>query len=72
MAGGGSAWQGACMAGGVGGLYGGEGCAWQGRGMHSRGTCLAGQTATAADGRHPTGMHSCYSILFLINMKDEG
>ena len=45
------------MAGGV------HGRDW---GMHGRGTCLAGQTATAEDGRHPTGMHSCYSILFLI------
>ena len=30
----------------------GGGCAW-------RGACEAGETATAADGRHPTGMHSC-------------
>ena len=27
--------------------------------------------ATAADGTYPTGMHSCYSILFLIIMKDD-
>ena len=23
------------------------------------GVCVAGETATAADGTHPTGMHSC-------------
>ena len=57
------AWQwGACMA---------EGCAWQGAcvtegGMHGSracvlgGTCVAGETATAAGGTQPTGMHSCY------------
>ena len=28
-------------------------------GMHGRGACVAGETATAADGTHPTGMHSC-------------
>ena len=25
----------------------------------ARGACVAGETATAADGTHPTGMHSC-------------
>ena len=34
------------MAGGV----------WQGGG------CVAGETATAADGAHPTGMHSCIEL----------
>ena len=29
------------------------GHAWQG-------ACMAGEVATAADGTHPTGMHSCY------------
>ena len=24
--------------------------------------CVAGETATAADGRHPTGMHSCNNL----------
>ena len=24
------------------------------------GACMAGETATAADGTHPTGMHSCF------------
>ena len=28
-------------------------------GMHSRGACMVGETATAAGGTHPTGMHSC-------------
>ena len=29
-------------------------------GMHGReGACMAGETATAADSTHPTGMHSC-------------
>ena len=45
----GHAWQGACMAGGMHG-GGGEGV-WQG-------ACVAGDTTTAADGMHPTGMHS--------------
>ena len=31
---------------------------WKG-GMHGRGACVAGETAIAAAGRHPTGMHSC-------------
>ena len=57
------------MAGG-GGMHGrwacvGGGHAWQkgvpGRGacMAERGLCVAGETATAANGTHPTGMHSC-------------
>ena len=65
---GGHVWQGegACMAGGV---HGG-GHMWQGGirgrgacvagGMCGRGACVAGETATEADGTHPTGMHSCY------------
>ena len=24
--------------------------------------CMAGEMATAADGTHPTGMHSCYIL----------
>ena len=27
--------------------------------MAGGGACMAGETATAADGTHPTGMHSC-------------
>ena len=34
-------------------------CAWQG-GMCGRGEFIAGETTTAADGTHPTGMHSCF------------
>ena len=47
---------GACMAGGVHG----RGHAWWGTCM--MGVCMAGETATAADGMHPTGMHSCMFI----------
>ena len=51
---------GACMAGAVhgNGVY-----TWQGD-MHGRGCVhgwggVAGETATAVDGMHPIGMHSC-------------
>ena len=59
----GHAWQGACMAGGVGwGMCGGGmhcgGHAWHG-GVCGEGACIAGDMATAADDMHPTGMHSC-------------
>ena len=47
------AWQGLCMA---GGMHGREG-------MHGRGACMAGEMATAVDSTHPTGMHSCFSIV---------
>ena len=56
---------------GKAGMYGGGGHAWRGCGrgdMHHKGgvcvvggACVAGETATAADGTHPTGMHSCFS-----------
>ena len=48
----------------VGGLHGAGMC---GRGAAGAcmprvgGGCVAGETATAADGTHPTGMHSCCS-----------
>ena len=42
---GGPVWQGACMV--------GEGVCM------ARGAYMAGKTATAADGTHSTGMHSC-------------
>ena len=44
---------GACVAGSVrgGSMHGGY-HAW-------RISCMAGETDTAADGTHPTGMHSC-------------
>ena len=34
--------------------------------MCGRGTCVGGdgETATAADGTHPTGMHSCLAKTF--------
>ena len=32
--------------------------------MHGRGACVAGETTTAAGGRHPTGMHSCLNLCF--------
>ena len=60
------AWQGVCMVGGIharGGVCGREGM--HGRGVRGwgvcivGGACMAGVTATAADGMHPTGMHSC-------------
>ena len=60
----GDTWQGgvhgwgACM----GGVHGG-GHAWWGGGMCGRGACMAGETATAAEGTHPTGLHSCLSLL---------
>ena len=58
MHGRGVAWQeGACVAGAhawQGGMCG-RGCAWWGGG----GSCVAGETATAVDGTHPTGMLSC-------------
>ena len=55
--------KGACMV--KGGMCGKGGmhsraCAWQGGGRFMVGACMAGETATAADGTHPTGMHSCY------------
>ena len=52
-----SVWQGMCMVGGAcmaGGMRG-RGHAWQ----DGMGTCVAGETATAAGGTHPTGIHSC-------------
>ena len=57
--------RGACMA---AGMRGREVCrADGGGGMHGGGgVCMAGESATAAGGTHPTGMHSCLkSILFL-------
>ena len=68
----------ACMA---GDMHGG-GHAWQegmhggrvnGRGVHGRGvhggggTCVAEETATAADGTHATGMHSCFSCIYKVS-----
>ena len=44
-----------------GGLHGGGMCGW-GVGMHGKGACVAGERATAAEGTHLTGMHSCFTI----------
>ena len=41
----------------------GQGHAWRG-GVHGRG-CVAGETAIAAGGTHPTEMHSCFRHLFI-------
>ena len=46
--------RGACVA---GGMHGRRTC--MSGGVRGRGACVAGETATAADGTHPTGMHSC-------------
>ena len=46
-------WQGVCM---VGHAWQGGICGW---GCASQRGCMAGETATAVDGMHPTGMHSC-------------
>ena len=56
MRGRGSVWQGACMEGGVQGRGPFVSGAYVVGGMHGR---RDGQTATAADGMHPTGMLSC-------------
>ena len=55
----------ACMAGGMcGGGVHGRGHVWWG--MHGRGACVTGETATAADSIHHTGMHSCYLFFWQI------
>ena len=51
---------GACVARGVRGR---RPCMAGGRG----GACVAGETANAEDGTHPTGMHSCYYFFLNIN-----
>ena len=55
----------------VGGMCGRGGMHDSRWGMHGRGgvcgggACVAGEMATAADGTHPTGMHSCTLVFFL-------
>ena len=54
----------------VGGMHGSKECRSTTVLRHSLmvgWVCVAGETATAADGTQPTGMHSCFffSILFL-------
>ena len=38
----------------------GRGHVWQGWGVQGEGVCVAGEMATEAGDKHPTGMHSCY------------
>ena len=61
VAGEGDVWQEACVAGGMHDAWWGHVCkgghAWQG--VYMAGAWVAGQTATAEDGTHHTGMHSC-------------
>ena len=45
----------------------GRGEGLHGGGMHGRGACVAGETATTADGMYPIGMHSCFD-LFIDNL----
>ena len=52
MHGRGHTWQGACMH--------GRECVWQRVCIAGGRACMAGETTIAADGTHPTGMHSCY------------
>ena len=64
-----SAWQGVCMAGlCMEGVYMGEAC--MAGGVRVRGSCMAGKTAIAAGGTHPTGMHSGYSKLCFSDLLD--
>ena len=49
-----------------------QGCVWQGDmhcggGMHGQGVCMAGDRQYAADGMHPTGMHSCFLLIMVIS-----
>ena len=61
---GGHTWQkGVCVCGG--GMCGREACmagghVWQG-------ACIAGETATAVDGTHPTGMYSFLQLILKCN-----
>ena len=32
-------------------------------GMHGGHVCVVGEMATAADGTHPNGIHSCYLLI---------
>ena len=63
----GCAWQGGMH--GMGGMHGNGACMAGGvhvRGHAWQGVCLAGETATAADSTHPTGMHPCVMYCFHI------
>ena len=50
-----------CVKNSVHGAGGWQGGVCGGGGVHGReGACVAEETATAVDGTHPTGMHSCF------------
>ena len=61
---GGHAWLGGMCGGGMhgGGSMWMGGHVWQGVCVVGGGACVAGETATAEDGTHPTGMHSCVLV----------
>ena len=53
--------RGVCMAGGMHGRgHAFQGHVWWGD-VHGGGACVAGEMATAADGMHPIGIHSCFT-----------
>ena len=66
---------------GDGGMHGRWERTWHwgmcGRGVHGRkrvwqvGGCVAGETATAVGGRHPTGMHYCIYSIFTIRTEND-
>ena len=56
------AWQGVCVAGDMHGRV----CKWQAI-CAWEGACMSGEKATAVDGTHPTGMHSCFGYPFSTN-----
>ena len=53
----GHAWQRGCMV--KGAMCDEGGCIVKGGAYVAWGACMAGETASATDGTHPTGMHSC-------------
>ena len=77
-------WQGgmcgreACVAGRR--VWQGDGHLWQGEGIHGRrrvwhkgmhgmrGACVAGETAAAEGGKHPTGTHSCFLVTYIVDL----
>ena len=75
MAGGMCGRGGLCVA---GGMRGKGGHAWHGvcaRGMCGRGhawqgACVTGKTAIAAGSTHPTGMHSCFGMRWIISSQN--
>ena len=68
MHGRGHAWQGVCVT----GVHDKRGK--NGRGLcMAEGACMARQMTNAADGTHPTGMHSCVKIIlhnYILYVKD--